>query len=112
MDYSFFFKNFLRGGLIIATIVYLAKNVSYELATIVWAFPITILTSAYLLYKANIGPFKVSLFGNNAVRASINKTIAIFLFTKIYENTNNIILSLILAFLAWGLGAVFIFRYF
>jgi len=102
----------LRGGLTIATIVYLAKNVSYELATIVWAFPITILTSAYLLYRENIGPFKVALFGNNAFRASINKTISIWLFTKIYEYTANIMLALVLAFIAWILGAVYIFRNF
>lgn len=111
IDYYYFLKNFIIGGLIISTVTYFTKKVDPKIASIVWSFPVKLITALFLLWLNDTDLSRIEVLGFSATRALVNKIIFVWLFANLFSWNYNFPLALGLSLLVWFLGS-FILYYF
>lgn len=106
IDYKDLLKQFLIGGILVATITFLGNNVSVELAAIITALPIGLIP-IYYFNKKTIA----QNFGLDATMTNLIVFLTYLVYDYFIRRESKAHISLMYAFLAWGTFSTILFIY-
>jgi Kef-type K+ transport system membrane component KefB len=83
------FKNFLLGGLTIASVSYMATFLNPIIASIWWAYPISIIPVLYFMKQNGINNSHISRFMLGITVVSVLTVISCYLLSYFIKNSND-----------------------
>ena len=102
---------FILSATIVTTITYLAHNVSYKYASILYSLPYTFLILLTIYSYNNFPKKKIRKFAFNVILSLFNISLYSFAFTMLEKYTNlSVTSSLILSFVPWAMFAMVMYH--
>ena len=105
------FKNFLLGGLIVASISYIATYVDPLIGAIWWSFPVTLVPSLWFMHSHGKNNTYLAKFALSTTYALVLLVIATFFLSYFYkQDSSGFIAPIIKSSIIWFIASIIFYK--